>query len=346
MLLRYKYLLLFAWVLAEQVGVPLPSAPVLMAAGALSAERQIGFLLALAISISASIIADSFWFFVGRKYGSRVLNLLNRSSLQPTSCVRSARDSLARRGYPFLLVAKFVPGVSLVAAPLAGQSGMGFGLFLLLDGLGSVLWVGAFLAAGRYFGDLLKQNRILNWASHLSVALVILAVATFFLNRVYRRRLVMRRLAASRVEPEELKKRLDAGESVYIVDLRHPLELLPDPFTIPGAHRFSPEELAARQSEIPRDRDIVLYCTCPSEATAARTAMMLQKLGIECVRPLRGGFDEWKRLGYPLEPVPPVIPFALSTQSAHESARLPSYWTSMASGNTDSRKRAPGIGRE
>jgi 3-mercaptopyruvate sulfurtransferase SseA len=74
--------------------------------------------------------------------------------------------------------------------------------------------------------------------------------------------------------------------------------------------------------------------------------MMLQKLGIECVRPLRGGFDEWKRLGYPLEPVPPVIPFALSTQSAHESARLPSYWTSMASGNTDSRKRAPGIGRE
>jgi membrane protein DedA with SNARE-associated domain/rhodanese-related sulfurtransferase len=327
MLLKYKYLALFAWVLAEQLGLPLPSAPVLMAAGALSAERRIGFLLSLVIGISASILADSFWFVVGRKYGSRVFNLVNKISLQPTNCVRSARESLAHRGGPFLLVAKFVPGVSLVAAPLAGQSEMEFGRFLLLDGLGSALWVGAFLAAGRYFGDLLKQTRILHWAGHFSVAVVILAVAAFLLNRVYRRRLVMRRLSALRVEPEELKKKLDAGESVYIVDLRHPLELLVDSFALPGAHRFSPDELAARQSEIPRDRDIVLYCTCPSEATAAKTAMMLQNLGIDCVRPLRGGFEEWKRLGYPLEPIPPAIPFALSTQSTHRNNKMGSTQT-------------------
>ena len=113
--------------------------------------------------------------------------------------------------------------------------------------------------------------------------------------------MVLKELAAARLEPEELKRQLDAGEAVYIVDLRHPLELLPDPFTLPGALHFSPEALAARHHEIPRDRDVVLFCTCPSEATAAKTAMTLHKLGIERVRPLRGGYDEWKRLGFPLD---------------------------------------------
>jgi rhodanese-related sulfurtransferase len=79
--------------------------------------------------------------------------------------------------------------------------------------------------------------------------------------------------------------------------------LLTDPFTLPGARHFSPDALAARHNEIPRDRDIVLFCTCPSEATAAKTAMTLHKLGIERVRPLRGGYDEWKRLGFPLDAV-------------------------------------------
>jgi rhodanese-related sulfurtransferase len=100
---------------------------------------------------------------------------------------------------------------------------------------------------------------------------------------------------------------LDAGEQVYIVDLRHPLELVPDPFTLPGAHHLSPDALALRRAEIPLDRDIVLYCTCPSEATAAKTAMTLHKLGVDRVRPLRGGYDEWKRLGFPLDAIAPAV---------------------------------------
>jgi rhodanese-related sulfurtransferase len=110
--------------------------------------------------------------------------------------------------------------------------------------------------------------------------------------------MILKELAAARLEPEELKRQLDAGEPVFIVDLRHPLEILPDPFTLPGALHFSPEALASRHGEIPRDRDIVLFCTCPSEATAAKTAMALHKLGIE-----RGGFDEWRRLGFPPDAV-------------------------------------------
>jgi len=317
MLLKYKYLLLFAWVLAEQAGVPLPSAPLLLTAGALSAERKMNLPLSLVAGVIASIIADSAWFFAGRRYGTRVMRLINRMSMHPPTYVRRTRWLFDRRGRLFLIFAKFLPGVSLIAPPVAGQYGMGYGLFLLLDGIGSALWVSLLLVAGRYFGDVIKRDaRLLNLAGRFAGVLILVAVSGLLLERLHRRRVVLKALAASRLDPIELKRRLDAGEPMFIVDLRHPLELLPDPFVLPGAMHFSPEELAAHQAEIPHDREVVLYCTCPSEATAARTAMMLHSLGIANVRPLRGGFDEWKRLGYPLQPIPAVIPFAPAAQPA------------------------------
>jgi rhodanese-related sulfurtransferase len=217
-----------------------------------------------------------------------------------------------------LMFAKFVPGLGILAPPVAGENGMGFGVFVFFDGIGALLWAGTLLAAGRFFGDLLKRNpHLLNWAGRFSGALLLLGVVGFFLVRLYRRREVLKKLAAARLDPEDLKRQLDAGEPVFIVDLRHPLELLPEPFTLPGALHFSPDALAARQNEIPRDRDIVLYCTCPSEATAAKTAMTLHRLGIERVRPLRGGYDEWKRLGFPLDAIPPVEPLVPIAQPAN-----------------------------
>lgn len=300
----YGYLLLFAWVLIEQFGIPLPATPVLLAAGALSAEGQISFPLALAVGIVASLLADSTWFIVGRKYGHHVLRILCRLSLEPTTCVRRTQDSFGRRRAATLMIAKFVPGLATLAPPVAGENGMGFGTFLFFDGIGSALWVGALLALGRFFGDLLKHNaQVLDWVGRFSGLLLFLGIVGFFVARILRRRAILKELAAARLEPEELKRQLDSGEQVFIVDLRHPLELLPDPYTLPGALHFSPDSLTARHLEIPRDRDVVLFCTCPSEATAAKTAMMLHKLGIERVRPLRGGYDEWKRLGYPLEAV-------------------------------------------
>lgn len=307
-LLMYGYLLLFGWVLVEQLGIPLPATPVLLAAGALTAEGQLSFALALIASVAAAISADSIWYFVGRRYGHHVLRILCKLSLEPTTCVRRTQDSFGRRRGFMLMFAKFVPGLGLLAPPVAGQNGMSFGPFLFYDSIGGALWVGALLAAGRFFGDLLKRDpSLLHWVGRFSGALLALGIIGFFLGRIYRRRVVLKKLAAARLEPEELKRQLDAGEQVYIVDLRHPLELLPDPFMLPGALHFSPETLAAHQNEIPRDRDVVLYCTCPSEATAAKTALVLHKFGIERVRPLRGGFDEWKRLGFPLDPIPPVL---------------------------------------
>jgi membrane protein DedA with SNARE-associated domain/rhodanese-related sulfurtransferase len=303
-LLMYGYLLLFAWVLVEQLGVPLPAAPVLLAAGALSAEGQISFSLALLAGTVAALIADSAWFLIGRRFGHHVLRILCKLSFEPTTCVRKTQDSFGRRRGVTLMIAKFVPGLATLAPPVAGENGMGYGPFLFFDGVGAALWVGALLAAGRFFGDLLNHDTsLLDWAGRFSGALLILGILGFFVDRLIRRRMVLNQLAAARLEPEELKRQLDAGEPVFIVDLRHPLEILPDPFTLPGALHLSPEALTSRHVEIPRDRDIVLFCTCPSEATAAKTAMSLHKLGIERVRPLRGGYDEWKRLGFPLDAV-------------------------------------------
>lgn len=307
-LLAYGYVLLFVWVLVEQFGIPLPATPVLLAAGALSADQKVSFAVALIAGLLACLISDSSWFFIGRRYGHHVLRILCKLSMEPTICVRKTQDSFGRRRGTTLLYAKFIPGLATLAAPVAGQNGMSFASFLLFDGIGALLWMGALLEAGRLFGDVLKKNPgLFDWVGRFSGALLVLGILGFFIGRVYRRRRLLRKLVRARLEPDELKRQLDAGEPVYIVDLRHPLELVPDPFTLPGAVHVSPEAIAARAHEIPRDRDVVLYCTCPSEATAAKTAMTLHKLGVERVRPLRGGYDEWKRRGYPLDAIEPFM---------------------------------------
>ena len=192
-LLMYGYLVLFAWVLVEQFGVPLPAVPVLLAAGALSANGQISFPLALLAGVGAALIADSTWFLVGRRYGRHVLRILCKLSLEPTTCVRKTQDSFGRRRGVTLMFAKFVPGLATLAPPVAGENGMGYGPFLLFDGIGATLWVGAMLAAGRFFGDLLKRNtNLLNWAGRFSGALLVLGILGFFLARLLRRRMVLK----------------------------------------------------------------------------------------------------------------------------------------------------------
>lgn len=308
-LLTYGYLLLFAWIVVEQMGVPLPATPVLLASGALSAQHQLSLVAALAIGVVACLLADSTWFIIGKRYGHHVLNLLCKMSLEPHLCVRRTQLTFTRRRRLTLVLGKFVPGLASLTSPVAGQAGMPFREFLLLDAIGAAIWTGALLAGGRIFGDALKRDpSLLGWVERFSGALLLGAIVAFFVARLVRRKMLLRKLVESRLEPEELWSQMQGGEEVYIVDLRHPLEQINDPFTLPGALRVAPEDLARRAHEIPRDRDVVLFCTCPNEETAAHTAMKLHKLGVERVRPLRGGYHGWQKLGYPLEAIPPVYP--------------------------------------
>jgi rhodanese-related sulfurtransferase len=242
---------------------------------------------------------------LGKKYGGAVVKLLCRLSMESATCVRKTSDHFTRNGAKALLIAKFVPGLSTVAAPIAGQTGMPYATFLTYDLGGAFIYTLTLTLAGRFFGDALEKNpHALTAIGHSAGVLFVLLLIGFFLYRVLKQQAFLKSVRGATIEPEELKGMLDDGQKVYIVDLRHPLDYLPDPRVLPGAMRFSPAAIAAHKDEIPRDRDVVLYCTCPSEATSGKVALQLRKLGVYRVRPLRGGFDEWKKLGYPLEMLP------------------------------------------
>ncbi len=311
-LLVYGYVVVFAWVLIEQLGVPLPSTPVILAAGALSAQHQMSFWVVLILGIFACVIADSCWFFIGRRYGPRVVRLLCKLSLEPMVCVRKTESSLGGQRRLTIMFAKFVPGVATVMPPLAGRSNMPYLEFLTLDGIGSGIWLATLLILGRVFGDALKRDpSLLNTAGRFSGALLFAGIVGFFLVRLWRRHRTLRRLAASRLDPEELKRQLDSGEPVCIIDLRHPLELAEDPYTLPGARSVAAAAVRQWAAGIPTDMDVVVFCACPGEISAAKAALELQKYGVERVRPLKGGYDAWKSLGYPVDAVPGIAPAQL-----------------------------------
>ena len=298
---HYGYLIVFLWVLTEQLGIPIPSTPLLLTAGTLTATRSLVLPLVLAAALLGSLIADSVWYLFGRRYGATVVRLMCRLSLESTACVRKTEGYFTKNGAAALLVAKFVPGLGTVAAPIAGQIGMRYSRFVLFDAGGVMLWALTGTLGGRFFGDVLERNpHAFSWMAHFIGVFFVLLLVGFLAWRMLQRRAFLRSVRMARLDPRELKQMIDGGQPVFIVDLRHPLDYLPDPRTLPGALSLTPDKLVAESERIPRDREIVLFCTCPSEATAARMALRLRNMGVHRVRPLRGGFDEWKRLGYPL----------------------------------------------
>jgi membrane protein DedA with SNARE-associated domain/rhodanese-related sulfurtransferase len=305
--LKYGYWILFLWVLIEQLGVPVPSVPLLLTAGTLTATHKMSLPLVLIAIVLGSLISDSVWYVMGKKYGGAVVKLLCRLSMESNTCVRKTELYFSRRGAGALVLAKFIPGLGTVAAPIAGQTGMEYRLFAIYDIAGILLWAVTFTLGGRFFGDFLKHHPdALAWVARFGFLLFVLLLLGFLAHRFFRQRAFLREIRLARVPPRELKEMLDHGQPVYIVDLRHPLDYLPDPRTLPGAILLSPDKLVQHCAEIPRDRDVVLFCTCPSEATAAKMALTIRKMGVYRVRPLLGGFDEWKRLGYPLVDITPT----------------------------------------
>jgi membrane protein DedA with SNARE-associated domain/rhodanese-related sulfurtransferase len=298
---QYEYLVLFFWVLLEQFGVPLPSAPLLLAAGTLSVEDPIRLPAVLFLVVAACLLADSFWFFLGQHYGTRALRFLCRYTLETSSCVRRTENAIKKQRAGTLLVAKFIPGLNLMAPPLAGQRAMRYSVFLLYDAAGSLLWGATLVFAGRSFGDVLRRNqKLLHWMGHLASVMFLVVVAAWFLYRVWKKWSILRQFRTTRVDPEYLKSKLDLGVPVYIIDLRSLRELEDDARMLPGAVRILPGELMDAQARIPRDREIFTYCNCPNEKTSVRAALALQKMGHTRIHPVRGGFGAWKQRGYPL----------------------------------------------
>jgi membrane protein DedA with SNARE-associated domain len=261
-LLHHGYVVLLGWVFVEQIGLPLPSMPLLLAAGALAGTGHLNFFASLFYVMLAAVTADSVWYQLGRRKGIRILHLLCKISLEPDSCVRRTEGIFSKQGARSLLVAKFLPGLGTVAPPLAGIFHMRARRFLLFDAAGSLLWAGTFLGLGYIFSGQI------DWvAEHLAalggwlLVLILGALAAYISYKFVARQRFLRDLRISRITVDELKEKLDAGEELVIVDLRHSVDFEADPETIPGAFRMDSKELEEKNDRLPRDREIILYCT-------------------------------------------------------------------------------------
>jgi membrane protein DedA with SNARE-associated domain len=249
-------------VFIDQIGIPIPAPPALILAGSLIASGELAPLPVLVVGTLASLPCDLLWFELGRRHGNRILSLLCRISLEPDTCVRAARMSFERRGPATLLFAKFVPGLQTIAPPLAGASGMHRGRFLAYDAPGAALWTGAFLLAGVVFANQIQRflAALDEVGAQLGTIIAAAIVAWIVWKFVYRWRF-LRALRIARIDVDALRDLMDTADPPQIFDLRDRLSIEAEKLRIPGAQVITLDDLEARHHEIPRDREIVLYCT-------------------------------------------------------------------------------------
>lgn len=323
-LINHGLPLVFAAVFVEQMGLPLPALPWLLAAGALSATGKFSLPLGLGVTVFACLIADAVWFYLGRYRGNQVLALLCRISLEPDSCVRRTQNVFTKYGLRGVLIAKFVPGMSTVAPPLAGMSGISAGKFLFVDGAGSLLYGGCLLGFGYFFSHQIDQIGAAIARVGGSALGLVIGLATLYIGyRIWQRQRLLRELRMARITVDELRQKLDAGETPLIFDLRSSAAVEQDPTLIQGAIHLSMEDIEKRVSEFPRDRDIIVYCSCPNEVSSARLALQLQRKGFTRVRPLLGGIDAWRGQNYPTQPrIAVVTGTSVAVSANREPAEL------------------------
>ncbi|HMS83858.1 MAG TPA: DedA family protein/thiosulfate sulfurtransferase GlpE [Nitrospira sp.] len=303
-LVDYGAWVLFAVIFLEQAGFPLPALPLLVAAGALVGSGKMSVTVAVLVPLLAAIPPDLFWYYLGRRKGGRILGLLCKISLEPDSCVRSSENVFRRHGMSTLLLAKFIPGLSTIAPPLAGIIGMSISSFILYDAAGTFLWLIVSEGVGALFSNQLESILALfDQAGGWLLAIVLGGIAIFIGYKFYRRQQILREHRMAKISVDELKAMMDAGQPVMIADVRNPLSRETDPEAIPGAIHMLFEELDQRHHDLLKNQEVVLYCTCPNDISSARTALKLKRQGVQRVRPLQGGLDAWRERRFPTERV-------------------------------------------
>ena len=293
-LTQHGTIMLFLIVLAEQIGLPIPALPMLIAAGALVGTGQMNFAMVASVSILAALLGDQIWFELGRRRGRQVLGWLCRISFEPLSCVRRTEALFARHGIRSLMVAKFIPGLSTIAPPLAGIMGLRMSHYLLYNGIGVVLWVGTGIGLGIAFSDQLEWA--LAMAANLgpTVALTVIGMGAWYIAYKAIHRAHVERLV-SRITARQLAEKIAAGEDPLIIDLR-PRGNREEVPGIPGSRSLSQDEVMANRDELPCNRDVVLYCACPRDATSVQVAWKLREEGFTRAWPLAGGIEAWHAL--------------------------------------------------
>ena len=292
-------------ILLERIGLPIPSLPMLVVAGAVSAADPRWGSACFLLATLASVLMDVGWFAAGRAWGLQLMRLLCRISLTPDSCVSESQTRFERWGDKALLLSKFFPGLTTLAPPLAGALSMAWPRFLTLSILGSALWVGSLLALGALAAPTilaaLPRAEALGARAFLVMTLLL---ALYLLYKWWERRRFRLMLHMARVEPKELHAMLQREPSPVILDVRSHSALSLEPQQIPGALLTPLDQLATTLPKVDLDREVIVYCSCPNEASAARVARELMQQGFTRVRPLRGGLAAWIAAGYAVSSAP------------------------------------------
>ncbi len=305
---KYGVALVFVNVLALSLGLPVPAMPTLILVGAGLALQPdtmwLPLLGVLAVSVAASLIGDSAWFYAGRRYGNRTLQSLCRLSLSRDTCMKRTERFYGRFGIRVLSVAKFIPGLSMVSVPLAGAMQARLPSFLRYDGLGATLWAALGLGLGVVFSR--QVETVIDTLSQLGAGAGVLVgtvLAVYVAWRWWRRRSLLKSLDAARIEPSDLDALMRSANAPALFDIRAPGFRAVDPYIIPGAIFADERRLDGILAGYPRDGKIVIYCACPDEVSAAWMAGKLRAAGFHDVLPLRGGIDAWRAGGFGVDPL-------------------------------------------
>ncbi|HEY4084687.1 MAG TPA: rhodanese-like domain-containing protein [Bryobacteraceae bacterium] len=297
----HGYLVLFVLVFMEAVGFPVPAAPGLILAGAAAARGALSPAECVGTALFAIMLGDALMYALGRLTGWWLLGLLCRISLNPEACILQSADSFYRRGRVLLVVVKFIPGINTLAAPLSGSMSMPVWQFLGLDFAGANLYIGAWIAVGFIFSDVLQSMTRGYAAFEAALGWVVGAVILLWAaNRIRIWTKAKRAGPVRMIQPEQLAR---VRSGAWIFDVRSHGYYEKGTMRIQGSRRVDPNSLTEEMASLPKDKAIVLYCTCVRESTSAHVARVMDKSGFD-VWVLEGGFRAWKKAGLPVEEVP------------------------------------------
>ncbi|MGB7630119.1 MAG: VTT domain-containing protein [Candidatus Deferrimicrobium sp.] len=256
---RYGLTTVFLFTFLENTGLPIPAFPVLMLAGAYASTRHATILMVLLAAVAGALLADTIWYLVGRWKGKGVLTHLCRVSFNPDACLERAVDGFHRRIAATILLAKFLPGVNTIMPPLAGVSAVPASVFLLLDLAGALLWAGAAVALGFAFGERVAETA--RGVQGMMGQLLLAGLAVTIAWRAGYRFWLVKRYGGTRVDPDEVHRRMREGEDLLVIDLRRDDDFAASDRMIAGAARLRPASFHRHAMPLPRDRDLVFYCT-------------------------------------------------------------------------------------
>ena len=289
-------IVVFANVLLQQIGLPLPAVPTLMLAGSLAATPgSLG--LVLAAAIVASVIADWVWYAAGKAFGYRVLAGLCKLSLNPASCVSQTEARFLRWGISSLVIAKFIPGFSTVAPPIAGALRMRLPGFLLAAAAGASLWAGLALAAGWLMRDAVQAAMSsLEQRLGQSTPIVLGVIWIWLCWKLWQNYRFKKFSSIPHITVDELITAMNGESRPLLLDLRG-ATMIAETGPIPGAVVAEHDFLRDAVGDWPKHRPIVTLCACPEDAGAIQAARRLREDGYQSVRPLAGGYDAWMAAG-------------------------------------------------